>query len=141
MREVRTLLERFANNVTLDTTIESVNVLIDDSRRDPELRHWFKDVDTYIRKVWIFVGSLLVVNSFSLTLQILLEPGYVLETTCNDQGRELRESGRRFYDDKYKSHFDNLFNNVSSWFSAMGEDPVRLSQIQWGYNSLYYADE
>ncbi|EKM74725.1 hypothetical protein AGABI1DRAFT_103321 [Agaricus bisporus var. burnettii JB137-S8] len=104
-REVRTLLERFANNTSLDTIFDSINILIDDSRRDPELRHWFENVDTYVRK-------------------ILLEPGYVLDSTCNEQGRELRESGRHFYDDKYRKHFDNMFNSVSAWFNAMGEDPM-----------------
>ncbi|KAF5347588.1 hypothetical protein D9756_010708 [Leucocoprinus leucothites] len=105
LREVRTLLERFANNTSIDGIIDAANVLIDDSRRDPELRRWFKDVDGYIRRV-------------------LLEPGYILDKGCNQQGSELRESGRRFYDDKYRSQFDNLFNNVSAWFKAMGEDPL-----------------
>jgi hypothetical protein len=36
----------------------------------------------------------------------------------------LRESGRKFYDDKYKSHFDNVFSSVGNWFKAMGEDPL-----------------
>jgi hypothetical protein len=105
IRELRTLLERFANGTSLDIVIEPANVLIDDSRRDPELREWFKSVDSYIRK-------------------ILLQPGFVLEPECNNEGNRLRESGRRFFDDKYRSHFDNLFNGVSSWFNAMGEDPL-----------------
>jgi hypothetical protein len=58
--------------------------------------------------------------------QILLEPGYVLEDRCNEDGKELRETGRRFYDDKYRTEFDDLFQNVSAWFNAMGEDPVSL---------------
>lgn len=56
--------------------------------------------------------------------QVLLEPGFVLEPLCNSQGTELKESGRKFYDDKYKSHFDNLFSTVGDWFKAMGEDPL-----------------
>jgi Family of unknown function (DUF5923) len=57
---------------------------------------------------------------------VLLEPGYVLETECNTQASHLRDSGRRFYDDTYKEHFDNLFKNVGDWFKAMGDDPVRF---------------
>lgn len=57
---------------------------------------------------------------------MLLEPGFVLEPNCNSEGRQLRETGRHFYDDKYRDHFDNLFNNVSAWFRAMGEDPVSI---------------
>lgn len=62
------------------------------------------DVDGYVRKV-------------------LLDAEYILEPDCNTQARHLRESGRKFYDDKYKSHFDNLFIGVGDWFKAMGYDP------------------
>ncbi|KAJ3562734.1 hypothetical protein NP233_g9389 [Leucocoprinus birnbaumii] len=105
LREVRTLLERFANNTPLTGVIDAANVLIDDSKRDPALRRWFKDVDAYIRRV-------------------LVEPGYILDKTCNEDGRRLREDGRYFYDEKYRTEFDDLFNNVSSWFKAMGDDPL-----------------
>jgi hypothetical protein len=53
-----------------------------------------------------------------------LEPGYVIEPDCNNQANRLRETGRQFYDDKYKGHFDNLFNSIGTWFKAFGEDPV-----------------
>jgi len=56
--------------------------------------------------------------------QILLEPGYVLEEHCSHRGNELRESGRQFYDVRYRKQFDDLFGSISSWFMAMGEDPV-----------------
>ncbi|KAF8805918.1 hypothetical protein BYT27DRAFT_7191832 [Phlegmacium glaucopus] len=105
INELRTLLERFANYKSLDLIVDAINALIDDTRRDKGLREWFESVDVYIRKV-------------------LLEPGYVLEPACNDQGNRLRETGKHFYDDKYRSHFDNLFDSVGSWFKAMGEDPL-----------------
>ena len=54
----------------------------------------------------------------------MLEPGYVLEPDCNDRANKLREDGRRFYDDKYKGHFDNLINRTGDWFRAMGDDPL-----------------
>ncbi|KAF8813294.1 hypothetical protein BYT27DRAFT_7239437 [Phlegmacium glaucopus] len=105
INELRTLLERFANYKSLDIIVDAINVLIDDTRRDKGLREWFESVDVYICKV-------------------LLEPGYVLEPACNGQGNRLHETGKHFYDDKYRSHFDNLFNSVGSWFKAMGEDPL-----------------
>lgn len=49
--ELRTLLERFANGISMNIIFDAANVLIDDSRRDPALSEWFKDVDLYIRKV------------------------------------------------------------------------------------------
>ncbi|KAH8096888.1 hypothetical protein BXZ70DRAFT_895650 [Cristinia sonorae] len=103
--ELRTLLERFANGMSLGVIGDAIRVLYDDAQRDEELRQWFRSVDTYIRKV-------------------LLEPGYVLEPDCNNEANRLRESGRSFYDDKYKTHFDNLFNSAADWFRAMGDDPL-----------------
>lgn len=49
----------------------------------------------------------------------------MIEPDCNNQANHLRERGREFYDQKYKSEFDNLFNSVGEWFKAMGQDPVR----------------
>jgi Family of unknown function (DUF5923)/Hsp70 protein len=56
--------------------------------------------------------------------QVLLQAGYVLEPDCNTRGNQIRDSGRQFYDGKYKKHFDNLFSSVGDWFKAMGEDPT-----------------
>ncbi|KAG6890844.1 hypothetical protein C0992_012483 [Termitomyces sp. T32_za158] len=105
IREIRTLLERFANNESMESIVDAFNVLRDDAQRDKELRDWFKELDTYVH-------------------QVLLEPGYVLDPACNDRAVQLRESGRRFYDVKYKGHFDRLFNSTGNWFKAMGEDPL-----------------
>ena len=89
----------------MDPMFNAANDLIDDARNDQEFRDWWSQVDTFVRKV-------------------LLEPGFVLEPQCNNEGRAIRESGRRFYDDKYKAHFDRLFSTVGDWFKAMGDDPI-----------------
>jgi hypothetical protein len=104
-RQVRTLLERFANGRSMDMIINPINQLIDDAKNDEEFRQWFQSVDAYTRK-------------------LLLEPGYVLEPACNSEGRQVRESGRGFYSEKYKAHFDRLFDSIGTWFSSMGEDPL-----------------
>ena len=124
MAELRTLLERFANYKLLDIIIDAINALIDDTRRDQTLREWFKSLDIYIRKVFLPLRCYICFLIRSLK-QVLLDPGFVLEPACNDEGNRLRETGKHFYDDKYRDHFDNLFNSVSDWFMAMGEDPVR----------------
>ncbi|KAG5639678.1 hypothetical protein H0H81_005861 [Sphagnurus paluster] len=105
--EIRTLLERFANGKSMDGIMDAFGALRDDASRDKELRDWFRAVDDYIRKV-------------------LLQPGYVLEPDCNTQANTLRDNGRKFYDDKYKDHFDLLFNTIGAWFGAMGEDPLNV---------------
>jgi len=104
-RELRTLLERFANGRSMHQIKDAIDALYDDANRDEGLRNWFKQVNQYARKV-------------------LLQPGYVLEPICNTEGSEIRENGRSFYDDKYKDHFDNLFHTVGDWFKQMGEDPL-----------------
>ncbi|KDR71966.1 hypothetical protein GALMADRAFT_253273 [Galerina marginata CBS 339.88] len=103
--ELRTLLERFANGQSMDIMTDAIDALIDDANRDEALKQWFEAVDLYIRKV-------------------LLEPGYVLEPDCNNHANKLREIGKQFYDEKYRDHFDNLFNSVGNWFKAMGDDPL-----------------
>lgn len=55
---------------------------------------------------------------------MLLEPGYVLEPDCNNQANRLKDEGKKFYDDKYKSHFDNLFNSAGDWFRALGRSQL-----------------
>lgn len=94
-RELKTLLERFANGQNMHQIKDAIDALYDDANRDEEMRNWFKQVNQYSRKV-------------------LLQPGYVLEPDCNTEGRKIRESGRSFYDDKYRDHFDNLFHVCAS---------------------------
>ena len=89
----------------MDIIIDPINQLIDDAKNDEEFRRWFQSVDAYTRK-------------------LLLEPGYVLESACNSDGHQVRDSGRRFYNEKYKAHFDRLFDSIGTWFSSMGEDPL-----------------
>lgn len=64
---------------------------------------------------------------------MLLEPGFVLDDRCNEEGKRVRDAGRRFYDEKYSDHFDRVFNEIGSWFGEMGNDPlnVRFGE-DWG---------
>jgi Family of unknown function (DUF5923) len=68
--------------------------------------------------------SFCLASTYILFSQVLLQAGYVLEPDCNSRGNHIRDSGRQFYDGKYKNHFDNLFSSVGDWFNAMGEDPT-----------------
>jgi hypothetical protein len=51
MSELRTLLERFANGKNMDIVFDAANALIDDAKKDEELRTWFTDLNSYVRKV------------------------------------------------------------------------------------------
>src|ERR1700678_4851424 len=65
MAELQTLLERFANYKSLDIVIDTINALIDDTRRDQSLREWFASVDAYIHKVFLAL-LLLCICAYSL---------------------------------------------------------------------------
>lgn len=123
INEIRTLLERFANGMSMDIVLDAFGALRDDAQRDQELSQWFEQVDAYVRKVRFFLPW--KDRYKAISIQVLLEVGYVLQPECNTQASNLRDSGRKFYDEKYKEHFDNLFKNVGDWFKAMGDDPVR----------------
>ncbi|KAH8827080.1 hypothetical protein DL96DRAFT_1605435 [Flagelloscypha sp. PMI_526] len=108
LSQLRTILERFANGKSLDGVINALDSLSQSAREDEELRAWFKDIDGYARK-------------------ILLDTGYVLEPVCNKRGKEIRESGKQFYDVKYRAQFDGLFRAVQDWFTGMSEDPANVA--------------
>ena len=52
----------------------------------------------------------------------MLEEGYILEDDCRHERKEIRQSGRKFWDEKYRTHFETAFNSIGDWCSAMGKD-------------------
>lgn len=67
-----------------------------------KLRAWFRSVDAYVRKV-------------------LLEPGFVIDSVWNSEGKELRESGRKSHVKRYNVHLDGLFETIVNWLGVMAE--------------------
>ncbi len=45
------VLERFADGKSLNIIKEAVDAMMDDARRDEELKGWWQSVDAYVRKV------------------------------------------------------------------------------------------
>ncbi|KAJ9126120.1 hypothetical protein QFC24_002393 [Naganishia onofrii] len=103
--QFRALLERFANNQSMQPLMDSVDAMYSDSANDSELRDWYHRLNDYIHRV-------------------LLEPGYILDDDSTREGRQIRHDGKRFFDHKYKGHFDNFSNQIQSFFTAMGDDPL-----------------
>lgn len=103
--QFRALLERFANNQSMQPLMDSIDDMYTDSANDPELRQWYHKLNDYIHRV-------------------LLEPGYILDDDSTREGRQLRHDGKRFFDHKYKGHFDNFSNQIQRFFMAMGDDPL-----------------
>ena len=104
--ELRSILERFANGQSMQPIFDSVDQLYTDAKNDDGLRSWFRELDHYIR----------------LCLQ---EPGYIMKDEADRRGRELRESGKHYWDPqngKYSGHKDNFFNAVQGFFTAYADD-------------------
>ncbi|GAA5978322.1 hypothetical protein JCM10908_004313 [Rhodotorula pacifica] len=104
--ELRSILERFANGESMQPIFDSVDQLYTDAKNDDGLRQWFRELDHYIR----------------LCLQ---EPGYIMKDEADRRGRELRESGKHYWDPKngkYSGHKDNFFNSVQNFFTSYADD-------------------
>ncbi|ODN78898.1 hypothetical protein L202_04426 [Cryptococcus amylolentus CBS 6039] len=105
--QFRVLLERFANGQSIEPILNALDQVYTDIQNDSELRSWFSTFNEYIHKV-------------------LLEPGYILDEDSDREAVALRDSGKRFFTDKYKSHQELLFDEVQVWATAFGKDPLNV---------------
>lgn len=112
IKDFRTVLERFANGRPTQPIVDALDVLYNDCAKDPELKNFFKQVDTYVRRC-------------------VQEPGFVMKEEANTQARQLRTEGKKFFvgegegqKGKYQPHLEKFFDEVKTFFSAMGDDPV-----------------
>ncbi|CAD6931994.1 unnamed protein product [Tilletia controversa] len=110
----RTLIERFANGRPTQPILDAINQLYTDAKNDSELKGWFQQLDSYIRKC-------------------LQEPGFIMKDEANTQAIQLRDSGKKFFvaaegrdTGKYVPHKDELFKQVEVFFKGMAEDPLNV---------------
>ncbi|CAD6439741.1 1b4ce218-86a6-4313-b594-c740c4f9975a [Sclerotinia trifoliorum] len=92
-RDLKTLIERFANYTSIDDFIDSINVIYRDADRDEELKNWFKQMDTFIRKC-------------------LKEQGYIMEDNSTERWNELYDKGNDLLRHRYKSHTDRVVDEL-----------------------------
>jgi hypothetical protein len=103
-QDLRTLIERFANNTSLTDFFESLNNIYRDADQDPELRGWFSNIDTFIRKT-------------------LREQGFIMEEECNRQWNELYDKGRYLARERYRGHTDNIVEQIKFLAEQFEKDP------------------
>ncbi|KAJ5109093.1 hypothetical protein N7456_005768 [Penicillium angulare] len=101
---LRTLIERFANNTSLSDFFDSLNTIYKDADQDPELRGWFKNIDTYIRKC-------------------LREQGFIMEDEATKQWNELYDKGRYLIRERYRSHSDRIVDEIKFLAEQFDKDP------------------
>ncbi|KAI4932926.1 hypothetical protein J4E85_003329 [Alternaria conjuncta] len=115
--DLKTLLERFANNTSFDDLIESINQVYKDADQDPELRNWFTRINQFIRK----------------TLQ---QQGFILEDRSNEEWNQIYDDGHRLLRGRYRGHTDRIadeFKFVGEQFDA---DPQN-KQFAESVNKLF----
>jgi len=110
---LKTLLERFANYTSMDDLIDSINDIYRDADRDPELKSWFRQMDSYIRRC-------------------LKTQGYILQDDANREWDQLNDEGRFLLRDRYRDHTDRVVNE----FRFFGEQFAQDSDSQRLGNAL-----
>lgn len=100
---LKTIIERFANYTSMDDIIDSINQIYRDADRDPELRNWFKRLDTFIRKC-------------------LQEQGYVLQDSSTDEWNQLYDQGNFLLRERYRTHTDRVLDEFKFYMDQFDKD-------------------
>ncbi|KAK5736253.1 hypothetical protein LTR17_007593 [Elasticomyces elasticus] len=102
--DLKTLLERFANNTSFDDMMDSINQMYADADRDPELKGWFRDMNTFVRKC-------------------LKEQGYILQDDSDEQWNRLYDHGNYLLRDRYRNHTDRIVDEIKFLAGQFDKDP------------------
>ncbi|KAL8839871.1 MAG: hypothetical protein Q9170_001551 [Blastenia crenularia] len=102
--DLRTLLERFANYTSADDIIDSVNAIYRDADKDPELKNWFKSIDSYIRKC-------------------LKEQGFIMQDAANEEWNQLYDQGHFLLRERYRDHTNRVLDEFKFFGLQFDEDP------------------
>jgi DNA ligase-4 len=102
--DLKTLLERFANGTSSDDLWDSIKTIYADADRDPELKDWFKAMNTYIRRC-------------------LKEQGYILDDASNHEWNRLYDHGNYLLRNKYRGHTDRVVDELKFLGDEFDRDP------------------
>ncbi|KAK9387376.1 hypothetical protein V1515DRAFT_74826 [Lipomyces mesembrius] len=102
---LKILIERFANNTSLDDLLDTFNDLYVDADNDLVLKGWLRDLDAYVRKV-------------------LKQQGYIISDAANDEFNEIYNRGKDIVGHHYSDYiyqFQYEFNDLINQFQV---DPL-----------------
>ncbi|KAK3302304.1 uncharacterized protein B0T15DRAFT_542575 [Chaetomium strumarium] len=102
--DLKTLIERFANGTSTDDLWSSINTVYDDADRDPQLKNWFKSLNSFIRRC-------------------LQEQGYILDDDSNAQWHRLYDEGNYLLRNKYRGHTDRIMDEMKFLADQFDQDP------------------
>jgi hypothetical protein len=117
LTNLKTLLERFANNTSFDDLIESINQVYKDADQDPELKNWFTRINHFIRK----------------TLQ---QQGFILEDRSNEEWNQIYDDGHRLLRGRYRGHTDRIADEFKFIGEQFDADPQN-KQFAQSVNKLF----
>jgi len=103
--DLKTLIERFANGTSTDDWFKSINQIYTDADKDPELKSWFKSIDSYIRKC-------------------LQQQGYIMEDAATDEWNALYDRGNFLLRDRYRNHTDRIVDETKFLADQFDKDPM-----------------
>ncbi|KAL4913403.1 hypothetical protein BDW62DRAFT_192744 [Aspergillus aurantiobrunneus] len=102
-KNLRTLIERFANSTSMDDLFDSLETIYRDADKDPELKGWFKNMNSFIRKS-------------------LQQQGYVLQDEWNRQYDELADHGQFLLRHRYRNHTDRILDEAKFLGDQFNQD-------------------
>ncbi|KAI8961055.1 hypothetical protein F5Y11DRAFT_358025 [Daldinia sp. FL1419] len=101
--DLKTLIERFANGTSTDDLWSSINTIYEDADRDPELKDWFKSMDSYVRRC-------------------LQQQGYIMEDASNEEWHRLYDHGNYLLREKYRIHTDRIVDEIKFLADQFDQD-------------------
>ena len=121
--DLKTLIERFANYTSLDDLFDSINQIYRDANQDPELKDWFKEVDTYIRKCLQEQGYIMQDSSTDEWYVILRYVVTDLQTWLTFRRNSLYDRGNFLLRNKYRGHTDRILDEIKFIGHQFDADP------------------
>lgn len=118
--QLKTLIERFANYTSLDDLIDSINGIYRDADRDPELKSWFRRMDSYIRRC-------------------LKTQGYILTEDADHEWDALHDDGHFLLRERYRDHTNRVVNEtkfILDQFAQDSDSKMLGNSVQKLFNDL-----
>jgi hypothetical protein len=103
--QIKTLLERFANSTSADDLIDSINAVYRDADKDPELKGWFRKMDSYVRKA-------------------LKEQGFIMQDAATDEWNQLYDRGHFLLRERYRDHTNRVVDELKFMGDQFDQDPM-----------------
>lgn len=104
LTDVKVLIERFANSTSTDDLFDSLNQIYSDADKDPELKGWFRHIDSYVRKC-------------------LKEQGFILTDSADREWDKLYDQGNFLLRERYRNHTDRIVDETKFLADQFDSDP------------------